>query len=288
MPLLRCLVLIFCLWPIALKADILAAINTQSGAASSSVAFFDATSLTLTSSFSAPVILEGITFGPAGNDVYVSSGNTVYHYDGNGNLVASGTVGNSDIVELSYYNGALYAATNTGSASQIAILDPATLNVVGGFDVCELNPLTGISVTGAGIYVTGGQGIELLDFSGNVLDSGPPLGFGPVSAVPGAVFTSIGDPSGYTIAAVLPDLSNGFPITSTPGPPGIAAIDPDDFFLSDAQVIFFLSDINPNNGYVASETDNFGNLAYSAIPEPGTFVLMGIAGAGLLIYRKRT
>jgi hypothetical protein len=279
--------LVFYAAPSALKADVLAAINTQTDAATSSVVFFDPTSLALTSSFGAPVVLEGLTFGATSNDVYTSAGNTVYHYDQNGNLLGSGSVGKSDVVELSYYNGALYAATNTGNSSAVTVLDPTTLNAVSSFDASDVNPLVGISVTGAGIYVTSGSGIVLFDFSGNVINSVPFAPFGPVSAIPGGVFTSAFSSPGYTIFFVLPDFSDGFPITSTPGVPGIAAIDTDNFFLSDGSTIGFLSDINPENAYFGAEADNFGNLAYTPSPEPGTFVLIGLAAAGLMVYRAR-
>jgi hypothetical protein len=280
--------LFLCESPAALKADILAAINTPSGALSSFVDFFDPTSLTLTSAFSAPVPLEGLTFGPLGNDVYVSSAGAVLHYDENGNLLGATNLGKVDIVELSYYNGALYAATNTKKGSDIAVLDPTTLALVATYDVTKAGPLTGISVNSAGVYITGATGIKLYDFSANLLDKVTVSAFGPVSATSGAVFSSIADSSGYTIVGGYPDLSGAFPVATLPTAPGIAAVDPDDFFFSFGPLIGFLSDTNPTNGYFGSETDNFGNLAYSPVPEPGTFVLLGIAAAGLLVYRKRT
>jgi hypothetical protein len=279
-----------CLGPVALKADILAAINTPSGAPSSSVDFFDPTSVTFTSAFNAPVILEGLSFGPLGNDVYVSSAGAVLHYDENGNLLGATNLGKVDIVELSYYNGALYAATNTKKGSGIAILDPTTLAVVATYDVTKAGPLTGISVNSAGVYITGATGIKLYDFSANLLDKVTASAFGPVSAAPGAVFSSIADSSGYTIVGGYPDLSGPFPVAKLPAAPGIAAVDPDDFFFAFGPLIGFLSDTNPTNGYLGSDSDNFGNLAYSpsSVPEPGTFVLMGIAMASVLVYRKRT
>jgi hypothetical protein len=52
----------------AAQASMLAAINTQTGAAFSTVDFFYPDSLAPAASFAAPAVLEGITFG-AGADV---------------------------------------------------------------------------------------------------------------------------------------------------------------------------------------------------------------------------
>jgi hypothetical protein len=277
--------------PASMKADILAAINTPGGATSSTVEFIDPLSLTLGSSFNAPVVLEGIALG-GNSDIYVSSGNTIYHYSLAGNLLGSGTIGTDDVVQLSYYNGTLWAASNGASSSTITQLNPSTLATVSSFDATGLGPLSGVSASQYGIYVSGAGGIVLSDTSGNVLaNPGSVPGVGPVSAVPDAVYTSINFGSGWLVGAFGPNFFGGLTIGPVENEPGIAGVAGGEVFFSDGPNIGVVSGLftpSPTPGFFfGGETDNFGNLSYqSTAPEPGTLGLIGFSVAAFVGARR--
>lgn len=129
----------------------------------------DLTSLGQYTYFDTGVAATGIIAG-ASNDLYITAGNSIYHYGTNGSLLNSFSWLDNSITytDVTITDGKLFA-TYTGSQNGITIRDLSSLGQYSYFD-------TGVSATGitAGysndLYITAGDGLYHYSTNGTLLN----------------------------------------------------------------------------------------------------------------------
>ncbi len=277
----------------AFADTLFAADNTAIGL--SGVVTLNPATMTQTGSF----LTSGPISGLAANsetDVYVSISSGVYHYDTSGNVLQSYNPFPADqFFDLSLAGGNLLAVDNTTVGLQgVVIFNAATLGVAGSFTTPD--PLNGLAAGSANdAYVSSGSGIFHYDLSGNLLNSFnmfPADGFGDLFLRGNTLYavdnTTIAGLQGVVAfdATTLTILSSFLTNDITTGLTG----DSTDLYNSQLNGVF-KTDVNGNalGTFNPFPADAFFDLAYAktAVPEPGTFAVMGLGVAVLLRRRAK-
>lgn len=285
-----------------MRAGTIAVIDTPAGAAQSSVIFFNSTTLTETSSFTAPGVLSDLTFG-AGLDIYATMGAQIMHYDPFGDLLGSAFLGyGNSLGDITYLNSFgpfpqnLLVIDQSQGQSSLLIAD-GTLSTAGSIGVSPVAPVSGFAYDGAtGIYLVTPNTLDFFE-NGNTMaaPSGDTFGDASFGAVPGAGFlfvtgTSAGAP---VVFAVAPGLGSIVPVPVSNTLQSIAAGSSSQFFeifgTSGNQLFdegaLVASGFSTLNSYTGAANDNFTDVSYTsatnlvATPEPATIW----TGCGALI-----
>ncbi len=164
-------------------SGIIAADNTGDGL--SGVVLFDS-NLDVSSTFLTDSAVLGLTSD--GSDIFASLSNGVFEYDASGNILASYmNVGDDLFGSLSFANGILYAADNTGSGLSGVVEFGADFNVEHTF--LTEGYVAGLAADGSSVYASLATGVAKYDKDGNLLATYANVGndsFGALAIAPAA------------------------------------------------------------------------------------------------------